>query len=167
MTREEVRVLFPILKAFGEGKIIQRRKVGEENWHDCTSDRLKFNTLYYEYRIKPNEVITDRKVKEKNINVPNIDTEEKREYRPFISITECWKEMQKHTPFSFVQPKDKYPFMYLSISCVYRSENFKEQPIIYIEGRGKVTLKEALKNYTFADGKPFGKKLPKKKNDIH
>lgn len=80
MTREEAAELFPIIKAFSEGKVIQTSSTGKI-WED-----LGENIAFYtndKYRIKPES-----------------------SYRPFRDAEECWKEMEKHQPFGVV--KDKY-----------------------------------------------------------
>ena len=65
MTREEAKVLAPIIKAYAEGKTIQYQERGK--WYDITGPcfSLSVNT----YRIKPE---------------PN--------YRPFKNREECWQE---------------------------------------------------------------------------
>ena len=82
MTREEVKVLLPIIQAFAEGKAIESRCIkGDKSlWYD-DEDPSFDNDL--EYRIKP----------ETN-------------YRPFKNAEECWQEMQKHQPFGWVKLKD-------------------------------------------------------------
>lgn len=84
MNRKEAAELLPIIKAFSEGKEIQKfiknYTVGSDRWIDVnsidTSDKI-------EYRIKPEPT-----------------------YRPFKDTEECWAEMQKHQPFGWVKHKD-------------------------------------------------------------
>lgn len=84
MNRKEAAELLPIIKAFSEGKEIQKfiknYTVGSDRWIDVntidTSDKR-------EYRIKPEP-----------------------KYRPFVNTEECWTEMEKHKPFGWVKHKD-------------------------------------------------------------
>ena len=85
MTKEEAKVLLPIIKTFSEGKTIEcRTRVRELNkgWKYSTiwkeTKELKFQDTY-EYRIKPEP-----------------------KYRPFKNAEECWEEMQKHQPLGWV-----------------------------------------------------------------
>ena len=76
MTREEVKELLPVIKAFAEGKTIQIK--GRDKWVDlCETD---FSCSPDDYRIKPEP-----------------------KYRPFKSQEEGWQEMQKHQPFGWVK----------------------------------------------------------------
>ena len=77
MNRKEAAELFPIIKAFSEGKIIQTSIKGR-SWED-----LSENIVFYtndKYRIKPES-----------------------KYRPFANAEECWNEMLKHQPFGWVK----------------------------------------------------------------
>ena len=51
MTRELVKELLPIIKAFAEGKTIQFR-TNNRSWVDLVDNNLEINVLF-EYRIKP------------------------------------------------------------------------------------------------------------------
>lgn len=79
MTREEARVLLPIIQAYAEGKTIQVIDTTDQcgKWEDVTD--LKINTDFEEYRIKPEP-----------------------KYRPFKDAEECWAEMLNHQPFGWV-----------------------------------------------------------------
>ena len=75
MTRATAKLLSPIIKAYGEGKIIQY--LSDNNiWED--REYLYFEEEPYRYRIKP-----------------------KTKYRPFKNIEECLNEMSKHQPFGW------------------------------------------------------------------
>ena len=78
MTREEVKEMLPVFKAFAEGKTIESRCIkGDKSlWYD-DEDPIFDND--FEYRIK---------------SEPN--------YRPFKNAEECWAEMQKHQPFGWI-----------------------------------------------------------------
>ena len=78
MTREEAKILLPIIQAYAKGKAIESRCIkGDKSlWYD-DEDPSFDNDL--EYRIKPEP-----------------------KYRPFKDAEECWNEMQKHQPFGWV-----------------------------------------------------------------
>lgn len=98
MTREEAAELFPIIKAFSEGKVIQTSSTGKI-WED-----LGENIAFYtndKYRIKPES-----------------------SYRPFKDAEECWKEMEKHQPFGWV--KEKKSGEYINVYCVPNNSEGKE-----------------------------------------
>jgi hypothetical protein len=53
MNRERAKELFPIIKAYAEGKDIQFR-LDDDGWHDVVESlALTFPAEDYEYRIKP------------------------------------------------------------------------------------------------------------------
>ena len=78
MTREEAKVLLPIIQAYTEGKAIESRCIkGDKSlWYDDEDPSFDND---FEYRIKPES-----------------------RYRPFKDAEECWNEMQKHHPFGWV-----------------------------------------------------------------
>ena len=81
MTREYIKIMLPIMKAFAEGKTLQYRVNNENNeWKDINNPA--FNDLSSEYRIKPELT-----------------------YRSFKTKEECWNEMLKHQPFGWVRGK--------------------------------------------------------------
>ena len=91
MNRNQAKKFYPILQAFAEGKVIERRtRTWEFNkgWQYSTNwektEELKFQDTY-EYRIKP-----------------------KPKYRPFKDAEECWNEMLKHQPFGWVKTDSGY-----------------------------------------------------------
>lgn len=56
MTREQARNTWALIKAYGEGKIIQEKHVGSSTdvWTDMHEmEELDLNDSYWEYRIKP------------------------------------------------------------------------------------------------------------------
>lgn len=80
MNRKEAAELFPIIKAFSEGKVIQTSVKGKP-WED-----LGENIAFYtndKYRIKPEP-----------------------KYRSFANAEECWNEMLKHQPFGWIKGKE-------------------------------------------------------------
>lgn len=115
MTREEAKILLPIIQAYAEGKTIQVVDTTDQcgTWEDVVD--LKINTDFEEYRIKPEQ-----------------------KYRPFKDAEECWNEMQKHQPIGYTKliGETEYSF----ITDVDNTINYSD----------------AMKEYTFADGTPFG-----------
>ena len=85
MTREEAKVLLPIIKAFSEGKDI-------EYFDESCNEWLVTNKPYFregiKYRIKPSPT-----------------------YRPFANAEECWNEMLKHQPFGWVKLYEEYCYI--------------------------------------------------------
>ena len=115
MTREEAKILLPIIQAYAEGKTIQVVDTTDQcgTWEDVVD--LKINTDFEDYRIKPEQ-----------------------KYRPFKDAGECWQEMQKHQPIGYTKliGETEYSF----ITDVDNTINYSD----------------AMKEYTFADGTPFG-----------
>ena len=101
MTREEAKVLLPIIQAFTEGKVIESRCIkGDKSlWYD-DEDPSFDNDL--EYRIKP------------EIN-----------YRPFKNAEECWQEMQKHQPFGWIKTDSGYEPIWHVNECDDFNASFK------------------------------------------
>lgn len=88
------------------------------------------------------------------INIPNFDIDPKKyrikpkpKYRPFNNARECWEEMQKHQPFGWVKDMDGSKFII---------ETVNSDGSLYVSDDGTCYFSEMLKNYTFADGTPFG-----------
>ena len=79
MTREEMKDLLPVMKAFADGKTIEYSSDGdlwiETDTPTWCSDKF--------YRIKPGP-----------------------KYRPFETKEECWNEMLKHQPFGWLRDED-------------------------------------------------------------
>lgn len=70
----------------------------------------------------------------------------KPQYRPFKDREECWKEMKNHQPFGWVKINSEY-------------KNIIElDDDVYI-GNGYNNLTYVFRNFTFADGTPFGMKV--------
>ncbi len=68
-------------------------------------------------------------------------------YRPFKDTKECWAEMQKHQPFGWVKDKDTQKFLVCKALGKLFFIGIEDKPYNY---------KEVLRDYTFADGTPFG-----------
>ena len=83
ITRENVKKLLPIIKAYSEGKEIEFRNL-EDKWKLLTNPN--FDGEPFQYRIK-SEI----------------------KYRPFKNIDECLEEIQKHQPIGWIKnDKDAY-----------------------------------------------------------
>lgn len=137
MTREEAKAFYPILQAFAEGKIIETRRKPTADNNGVTKDGwFEFNDW------------TEMKELEYWVNVDyRIKPEPK--YRPFKDANECWAEMQKHQPFGWVKDKDTQKFLVCKALGKLFFIGIEDKPYNY---------KEVLRDYTFADGTPFGVK---------
>ena len=130
MTREEAKELLPIIKAFAEGKVIQCKNCITNEWRDF--DEPAFNGLPDNYRIKPEP-----------------------KYRPFKSQEECWNEMMKHQPFGWV--KSKKSGSHFSIGSVLWDKEFDDVFVMFAcDGMLGRSSDSMFKDFTFADGTPFG-----------
>lgn len=131
MDREQAKELLPIIQAFAEGKIIQSRRINGM-WIDLEmKTALNIISLIDEpqkYRIKPEP-----------------------KYRPFKDTEECWQEMQKHQPFGWLkhkEEKENYPILKITDSRISMIDVCEE--VTFFD------YNETFKQYTFADGTPFG-----------
>ena len=130
MKREEVKELLPIIQAFAEGKEIEM--FFGNKWVKTTNPGFTFSSE--NYRIKPEP-----------------------KYRPFKTKEECWNEMLKHQPFGWVISKNSGS--YVSLGSITQHNNNVE--ITFSTNEVEQFSTERLFNYyTFADGTPFGSKLP-------
>lgn len=129
MTREEARVLLPIIQAYAEGKTIQVIDTTDQcgKWEDVTD--LKINTDFEEYRIKPEP-----------------------KYRPFANVEECWQEMLKHQPFGWVKNNNLYRNILETSDGVILLPSFPGEMFVF-------SFDKAKEKFTFADGTPFGVKV--------
>ena len=120
MKRKNVKELLPIIKAFAEGKQIQFFNGGA--WIDM--EYPNFSEEPSLYRIKPEP-----------------------KYKPFKSVEECLKEMQKHQPFGWVKSK-------INLS-LYHIDIIGYNNLIHVDNayRG---LEAIFQTFEFTDGSPFG-----------
>ena len=145
MTRGEAKRLLPIIQAFADGKTVQyrisstfpRRYIRDfsylKEWNDINEEN--FNGFIYDgtvnYRIKPEP-----------------------KYRPFKSQEECWNEMLKHQPFSFVVSKDSID--YSGICRVFKDEKGISRITFTSNPYNDWDMDIAFDRINFADGTPFG-----------
>ena len=135
MTRNEVKELLPIMQAFAEGKTIEERIIGNDNWIETDEIYGGRNNDYdyrVNYRVKPTP-----------------------KYRPFANAQECLEEMKNHQPFGWV--KDKYSFCPIEMIAA----NFSKECIKCYETW--FTPERMFKDSTFLDGTPFGVKIEEDK----
>lgn len=130
MTREEAKVLLPIIQAFAEGKVIECKTIPSvlnKSWQDM-NEWIEMKEIEFckniEYRIKP-----------------------ELKYRPFKNAEECWNEMQKHQPFGWVN----YNGYRANIAAVMGSA------ITFVNNKGyTLFFQQAFEGCTFIDKQPFG-----------
>lgn len=135
MTREEAKKLLPFIQAFSEGKTIQSKCITDDIplwWND---NNPTFDVDTFDYRIKPEP-----------------------KYRPFANAQECLEEMKKHQPFGWVKDKNKDSVL-MNIQALF-DEMLTTTDGVYFRGINLINgwhgFEEAVKEYTFADGTPFG-----------
>lgn len=135
MDREQAKALLPIIKAFSEGKIIEYRdSMFKDDWKIVKEiPNLSFGC--FEYRIKPEH-----------------------QYRPFKDTKECWQEMQKHQPFGWLKDINKDSELRNIQALTEKMSTIADG--VYLRGikliDGWHVFEVADKEYTFADGTPFG-----------
>lgn len=130
MTRNEVKELLPIMQAFAEGKTIEERIIGNDNWIETDEIYGGRNNDYdyrVNYRVKPTP-----------------------KYRPFKNAEECWNEMKKHQPFGWVKCKDGSTTNKFMFICDISDKEATFNNCI------EFTYYSFLEDYVFADGTPFG-----------
>lgn len=74
-------------------------------------------------------------------------------YRPFKDADECWQEMLKHEPFGWTKHKDDDEYY-----CILKITDSRISMIDVCEEVAFYDYNETFKQYTFADGAPFGVK---------
>ena len=130
MTREEIKRRAELYSALAEGKTIQVLNM-EGNWVDVEVKKLNYIPETLKFRIKP-----------------------KSQYRPFKSQEECWNEMLKHQPFSFVVNKDSVD--YFSICRVFKDEKGISRITFISNPYSGWDMEIVFDRFNFADGTPFG-----------
>lgn len=86
MTRENAKVLLPIIQAYAEGKEIEIFDNTTKMWKTAMLPHFDCDSNFY--RIKPEA-----------------------KYRPFKDAEECWQEMLKHQPFGWVKDRNGSKFI--------------------------------------------------------
>lgn len=139
MTKDQAKEFYPILQAFAEGKTIETRRKPTADNNGVTKDG------WYEFNCW-----TEMKELEYWVNVEyRIKPEPK--YRHFKDAEECWTEMKKHQPFGWV--RDKKDGYYVLITAVDNGDYMS------LSGNSGWSFYSLMKDYTFADGIPFGVKV--------
>ena len=118
------------MQAFAEGKTIEERIIGNDNWIETDEIYGGRNNDYdyrVNYRVKPTP-----------------------KYRPFKNAEECWNEMKKHQPFGWVKCKDGSTTNKFMFICDISDKEATFNNCI------EFTYYSFLEDYVFADGTPFG-----------
>lgn len=136
MTREEAKVLLPIIQAFAEGKVIECRTKpsalskswqGMNDWTEMKEIEFWSNI---EYRIKQ---------------------QSEAKFRSFNTEEECWQEIRKHEPFIKYKVIESSKDVYLIIQRI-KTDGIETD----VE---RLDFETAFEWFTFADGTPFGVKV--------
>ena len=134
MTREQAKRRAELYSALAAGKIIQVQNPETGKWEYLDLNKFDGFMEEYNFRIKPEP-----------------------EYRPFKTKEECWDEMSKHQPFGWVISKKSAS--YVNLGSITQHNNNVEITFSTNEGE-HFSTERLFNNYTFADGTPFGSKLP-------
>ena len=132
MDREQAKALWPIIKAYAEGKQIEiKPKVKGSYWDILEEDDMQYiDFKKCDLRIKPEP-----------------------EYRPFKDAEECFEEMKKHQPFAWIKDKQQHEYFNMISICINAATTFQYDEVEYYD------YKKLINEYTFADGTPFGVKV--------
>ena len=133
MDRNQAKEFYPILQAYAEGKVIEcRTKPSAVEGTDVPNDWTEMKEIEYWNN-------TEYRIKPEP------------KYRPFANAEECWNEMQKHQPFGWVKDNETQSFFVCkAFGNLLFSIGIEDKPYNY---------NEVLRDYTFADGTPFGIKM--------
>ena len=126
ITRENVKELLPIFKAYAEGKTIEVKNFKGE-WLEC--DEPYFDSSPGNYRIK--EI----------------------KYRPFKTQEECWNEMHNHPDFGWVKGNVTGEYKQVIRVFNYNTELIFN---ISHNSSADYSPEMMFSAYTFTDGTPFG-----------
>lgn len=128
MTREETNEAIKVMSAYANGKKIQYLD-DNGRWVNTTNPSFDWRRLNYRINPKP-------------------------EYRPFNNQEECWQEMQKHQPVGYIMNKER---KYITlIAEVYTSNITNGLYFRLYNSTQHNNAKDFFKEFTFADGTPFG-----------
>lgn len=127
MNKKDIEKAMAIMQAHIDGKLIERCRVGHSDEEWEVDTNPIFDWSTYIYRVRP-------------------DTSE---YRPFKNVKECLQEMDKHPNAGFLEDNSDGSYeTYISIDVITDNK-------IYF-GEDSYRFEEALGNFFFADGAPFG-----------
>ena len=129
MTREEGKILLPVIKGFSEGKTIQHYVIGLERWFDLTGVDLSFDDDPSFYRIK-----------------------QEPKYRPFKDKDECWSEMHKHSDFGWVYDTSTSKYQNIVGIC----DNIHGAIELSRSVGSMFSFDLMCRDFRFVDGSPFG-----------
>ena len=136
MDRNQAKEFYPILKAYAEGRGIEcRTKPSAVEGTDVPNDWTEMKEIEYWNN-------TEYRIK------PEV------KFRPFANVEECWTEMKKHQLFGWLKDK-KYGY-YGLITAVDNGDYMS------LSGNSGWSFYSLMKDYTFADGTPFGIKVEEK-----
>ena len=130
MTREEAKRRAELYSALAKGKSVQVQGI-DGSWVDVDINKLNYFIETPIFRIKPEP-----------------------KYRPFKNQEECWNEMNKHQPFSFVVNKDSVD--YFSICRVFKDEKGISRITFISNPYSGWDMEIVFDRFNFADGTPFG-----------
>ena len=132
MDREQAKALWPIIKAYAEGKQIEiKPKVKGSYWDILEEDDMQYiDFKKCDLRIKPEP-----------------------KYRPFKDADECFEEMKKHQPFAWIKDKQQHEYFNMISICINAATTFQYDEVEYYD------YQRLINEYTFADGTPFGVKV--------
>lgn len=135
MDRNQAKEFYPILQAYAEGRAIEcRTKPSAVKGTDIPNDWTEMKDIEFWNN-------TEYRIKQQSES----------KFRPFKNEEECWQEMQKHKPFGWVKST-----LFKDLVLVNRVTT------LYVEiNRDIIDYKDALEEFTFADGTPFGVKIEK------
>ena len=131
MTREEAKRRAELYSALADGKAIQVQNPVTSKWEYLDINKIGEFMEELNYRIEPEP-----------------------KYRPFETQEECWNEMLKHQPFSFVVSKDSID--YSGICRVFKDEKGISRITFTSNPYSDWDMDIAFDRINFADGTPFG-----------
>ena len=133
MDRYQAKEFYPILQAYAEGRVIEcRTKPSAVEGTDVPNDWTEIKDISFWNN-------TEYRIKAEPT------------YLPFANAEECWAEMLKHEPFGWVKDNETHKFLVCkALGNILFFIGIGDKPYNY---------NEVLRDYTFADGTPFGVKL--------
>ena len=129
INKETIQKWNHLFQAIAEGKVIQINKGAIWVDIDLDGEGINASTLIAcpeSYRIKPEA-----------------------KYRPFKNKKECWQEMLNHQPFGWIVDGNSYRTIAILDDESIEVPSFVDDDFV-------LSFKEAMDDFTFADGTPFG-----------